>query len=203
MNGYIPKPGDIAACWGVDLQSRIISLGTGRLCAPEGLRYGPSHVALIAPDFHKTRLLWYESTTKCGRDCIFHQKPISGVQVHRIEDRVEDYNEHGGQVVIYRMVDEALLEEHDYDYMGRMLLDYLHDDIPYDMRGAIISGLRVTCRMLSLLGVSRRHLFCSDMIASVLMRVDLMNLSDPDSFTPAGLLRTLVNDGKYRRLKAL
>jgi len=198
MPKYEPMPGDIAACWGTDFQSRFISLVTARLRAPKGLKLSPSHVAFVAPDYHRTRLLWYESTTMCGRKCLFWDRQRSGVQVHRIDDRASDYTGRGGKVVIYRLVSHDDMDEVATEYLQKKILfPFLQKRTPYDLRGALFSGLRVTSRLLSLLGFSREHLFCSDMIASILMRLGILELDDPDLYTPGGLMRLLVNEGIY------
>ncbi|TWT63180.1 hypothetical protein [Rubinisphaera italica] len=199
MQNYEPQFGDIAACWGDDLQSKIITLGTARLWAPAGLRLGPSHVAIMANAPGKTEMLWNESTTNCVRECLVAKKHQSGVQVHAIAGRMRDYIYHNGRIEIFRLTDPTLITEEDRKYFVLKMADYLVEQVPYDMCGAIISGLRVTSRLLHCLGCDREHLFCSDMIAGLLMRIGLMGLSDPDHFTPAGLLRYLVNRGLYER----
>lgn len=201
MAAYTPQIGDIAACWGNDFQSRFITFITGRTCAPRGLKLGPSHVAIIAPYYGESDLYWYESTTRCDRKCLVNREFVSGVQMHEIHERAGDYINNNGRVVIYRLNNfESQISGADLATIQEALIeDYLLENIRYDMRGALLSGLRVTNRALSLLGVHRKNLFCSDMIASVLMRVELIPLDDPDRYTPAGLLRYLINEGVYHR----
>ena len=193
---YSPQVGDIAACYGRDFASRFISGVTVNPFSPSGLRFGPSHVAIIADlHFHQGRY-WYESTTMCGHDCLMAGKPDSGVQVHHHGSRIKDYTSKGGKVAIYRLT--RSLSNADESELSQVLFDYLSAGTEYDMDGAITSGARITRRLLNLFGVHDDRLFCSELVAAGLMEIDLMNRDDPGRFTPAGLLRLLVRHNVYK-----
>jgi hypothetical protein len=200
MPQYQPQPGDIAACYGRDLQSLIIRLGTYWPLSPPGTRLGPSHVAIMAPRYDDTdHQYWFESTTTCGRKCLAAGQLVDGVQVHEWQGRVGDYTARGGKVVIYRLSPSDTLSVDQVNHLRGMLLDQLMDGVRYDMTGAISSGARLTRWILNQVGVSQQRLFCSDQIAALLMRLNKLNRGNPNSYTPGRLLRVLVRHGVYRR----
>jgi hypothetical protein len=198
------EAGDIFACWGVDFVSRLISVQTSSVVGP--VRFGPSHVAIacqstaaLSPD----PFVWFESTTMTSRLCLAANRAVSGVQVHPIEDRIRDYTERGGTVWQYRLMPIDLLTTNEAFHLWQMLSEMLGGDeqqaIGYDTRGAILSGTRVLKRFL----FSEQQLesvFCSELIAAVLMRLNRMNRRDPGWYNPARLIRTLVRSGTYERI---
>lgn len=194
---YVPQAGDIAACYGRDLQSRIISLGTYWPLSPPGLRFGPSHVAIMAPYWANQNLFWFESTTKCQRECLWSGSPVDGVQMHDINDRVSDYQSGGGRVDIYRL--SVPLRDHQSAILTDLLMDQLRRGVRYDMRGAVSSGARITRYLLNQFGVSNQRLFCSDQLSVLLMELGKLRRTNPNGFTPGRLLRELVRNGVYWR----
>lgn len=194
------QPGDIAACYGRDLVSRTISWGCASLIAPRGLRLGPSHVAMIC--HQHGRPLWVESTTLSPRPCLVRGEPVAGVQVHDPMDRVADYLCAGGRVDIYRLVDFWRFTPEESDALTYWLVDYCVDrGISYDMSGAILSGRRLTVRLLPWLGADLHTLFCSELVAAVLARMNRINHSNAARFHPARLLRRVVSTGHYERVR--
>jgi hypothetical protein len=49
-------------------------------------------------------------------------------------------------------------------------------------------------------GADLQSLFCSELVAAILMRLNRLNHANPTGFSPARLLRTLVLLGKYHRV---
>ena len=189
----IPAPllwaGDICACWAPDAVSRVISLGTMTPFAPRGLRYGPSHVAIILPDSGGIGE-WVESTTKAPGG-------ISGAQAHSANQRVRDYVEAGGRVECYRPspIDAFTLEE--YRLMREMVeYHFLRRNVGYDLGGALISGTRVL-KFSRLFKANLESVFCSELIAALLMRFARLGRRNPTRYNPASLLRELVRAGTY------
>lgn len=190
------QPGDIAACYGADLTSRVICLGTMSGVGPAGLRWPPSHVAMVC--HHAGRPVWVESTTLCPQACLVNGRQTTGVQAHPPQDRVEDYLSAGGRVDQYRFTDINRLSEAEDRLLSRLLIDhFVRRRIAYDFGGAVLSGTRVFQLLRIFPGANLETLFCSELIAAVLMRLGRMNHANPTRFNPARLLRTLVRTGKY------
>jgi len=196
------KPGDIAACHGDDWTSRVIRWGTCSLFSPPGLRLGPSHVALIC-DWRK-EMVWVESTTLCSRSCLLRGDRVSGAQVHQPIDRISDYLHHGGRVDIYRLSHFHRLSSQESHLLSRLVLnDFVRVNVRYDMGGALLSGTRVFQMTRLFPGANLDQLFCSELVAAVVMRLNRMNHANPSRFHPARLLRELVRTGKYRRYASI
>ncbi|MBR9804209.1 hypothetical protein GYB59_22055 [bacterium] len=198
---YRPHAGDIMACYGVDWRSLGIRTVTSRLFAPSGLRFGPSHVAMIVPrsSNNVSRLMWGESTTMCGHPCQFHGVEKQGVQCHDLHYRINDYESRGGRVQVYRLHWRYTLTDNQSARLAGYFLNELVQDTKYDLAGAILSGGRISYATLSLLGINEERLFCSDLLAYLCQRIDVLPEGDPNEFTPAGLLRRLVRSGHYVR----
>ncbi len=72
--------------------------------------------------------------------------------------------------------------------------------VGFDLGGAILSGTRAI-RWLGLLpGADLHSLFCSELVAAILMRLNRLNHANPTGFSPARLLRLLVTLGTYHRV---
>ena len=189
------QPGDVVACFGRDAAARVISWATAWPLAPRGLRVGPSHVAIICDD---GRPIWVESTTLCRRPCLVRRRPVTGVQAHRPHDRLADYR--GGRVDVYRFHGLAKLSGGEQALLRRMVDHLLAEQGDYDLGGALISGTRL---LRFLPGAELRTLFCSELVAAVLMRLGRLNHANPARFHPARLLRDLVRTGKAARVASL
>lgn len=196
-------PGDIAACHGADWMSRCIRWGTASLIRSP--RIGPSHVAMIAAlpiaDLHREpqELYWWESTTLCHRPCLLAEQCVSGVQVHSPADRISDYVAAGGRVDIYRLAHFHRLDRREELLLATLLTSLMGSR--YDMTGALLSGTRVFQLTRLFPGADLHSLFCSEMLAAVLMRLNRMNHDNPTRFNPARLLRVLVRTGLYARVE--
>lgn len=199
------EPGDIAACYGTGLLDRLIRLETGSLFGPPGLKLGPSHVAIMAATRslnrnRKSQIVWCESTTLCSHPCLLREQRVSGVQVHRPEDRIRDYTADGARVEIYRLCEFDRLMAPEVKQLMRMVHYLSHHGVGYDYRGAVTSGTRVLKWRRSLAS-NLESLFCSEFIAAVLQRLGRMNRRNPTLYNPAALLRELVRTGVYRRVQ--
>lgn len=191
-------PGDIAACYGVDWTSRLISAGTSSLVGPHELCWPPSHVAICCRNDDET--IWVESTSLCHRACLFRRMPVSGVQAHRPYDRIADYVRSGGRVDLYRLTEINRFSKSESCLLSRLLIDhFIKKHIRYDMSGAVLSGTRAFQLTRLFPGADLQRLFCSELIAAVLMRLGRMNHANPTRFNPGRLLRHLVRTGKYHR----
>lgn len=196
------QPGDIAACYGSDFASRVISWGTASLFGPGPLRIGPSHVAIIVDHPRRDLLTWCESTSLCRRPCLEQGTAVDGCQAHRPEDRIDDYLESGGSVDIYRLAAIQSLSTAESELLTRIVWHHLIEKrVHYDLRGAILSGTRLLKRTHLFPGADLDSLFCSEWIAAVLQRLGRMNHANPARFHPAGLLRELVDTGVYQRVE--
>ncbi|RLS58083.1 MAG: hypothetical protein DWH91_03095 [Planctomycetota bacterium] len=192
-------PGDIVACHGTDWSSRVIRWVTAAPRGPCGLWLGPSHVAIISAS--DRGLLWVESTTQCLHPCEIQGRMVSGCQAHDPELRLQDYLAMGGYVDLYRLDPIHRLDGNEQLLLRDLLFRrLLAKGVEYDLKGALLSGTRLL-RWLGLLPrANLQTLFCSELIAAVLMRLNRMNHANPSGYSPARLLRTLVALGKYERI---
>ncbi len=204
------QPGDIAACFGTDRASRIISLGTWSPVAPAGLRSGPSHVALLCEvpdDAHVSagrlvteNCLWIESTTMCPHPCLLRKDKVSGVQAHRPTARIADYTKSGGRVDIYRLSPIDRLNRQESRLLTTILINhFVKRNIDYDMGGALLSGTRVL-KLSRLLSSDLNEVFCSELVSAIVQRLGRLNRRNPTRHNPASLLRQLVRQGTYQKV---
>ena len=192
-NGF--EPGDLVACYGADIASRCISTITASPIAPKHLRLGPSHIAIVCR--YRDRDLWVESTTMCDHPCEIRCERTNGVQAHLPENRIADYTERSGQVDVYRLVGLNKLSAAESATLTQIVLHHLLGRRrSYDMRGALLSGTRL---LRYLPAAKLEDLFCSELVAALLMRLGRMNHSNPARYHPARLLRELVRTGVYTR----
>ncbi len=196
-------PGDIIACYGADAVSRLISFGTFSPFAPRGLRVGPSHVGIVSGE-PGGEMLFVESTTKSAKPCQIAGKPVAGVQAHSVNERLAEYEAAGGHCRLFRLtsidrftfVEECLL-------WSLLRIHFLRTDseelggVGYDYGGALISGTRVL-KFSRLLSANLDAVFCSELIAALLMRLNRMCRANPTRYSPVSLLRQLVRAGTYR-----
>lgn len=191
------QPGDIAACYGSDFASRAIQLGTASLCPPRKLWLPPSHVAVVCR--YGDEPVWVESTSLCSRACRVAGEVVQGVQAHHPRDRIEDYVAWGGRVDWYRLVEVDALSTAESRLLSRILIDrFLRSRASYDYIGALLSGTRAFQLTRLFPGADLAQLFCSELIAAVLMRLGRMNRANPTRFNPGRLMRTLTRTGVYR-----
>lgn len=190
------KPGDILACYGTDVASRFISGVTASVFAPRRLRLGPSHVAIACSWNGST--VWVESTTMCPHPCLIQQTTVHGPQVHRPEDRFQDYISTSGRVDIYRPTRIHQFTEGELELLSRLLIeDVVGRPRTYDLPAALLSGTRLLQLLQNFRAADLESLFCSELIATVMMRLNRMSHQNPARFHPARLLRTLVSCGTY------
>lgn len=191
------QPGDLAACYGRDWISRTISFGTASLLAPRRLKLGPSHVAMLCA--HRDATIWVESTTLCPHPCLILGYPLSGVQAHLPDNRVRDYVDAGGRVDVYRLSGIDKLSQEESQLLARILIKhFIGRRVRYDTGGALLSGTRLFKRTRLFPKADLHELFCSELVAAVLMRLNRMNRANPTRYNPACLLRQLVREGTYQ-----
>lgn len=190
-------PGDILACYGKDLVSRGISLWTSSLRRPSRLRFGPSHVGIVVEHPSRGNLL-IESTSLCAHPCLFLGRPVSGVQAHYPETRINDYHVAGGRVDVWRPTSYWALSDVERAKLWQILSTHFSDrQTYYDLRGALTSGSRFLCTVLSWLETDMERVFCSELVAAALMRLCRLPLANATRYNPARLLRALARLNVY------
>ncbi len=167
------KPGDLLFFWGHDILSRGISLIT----------WGPSHVAVVTK--YQGSLVLAESTTLCRTPCLAQGKRVSGVQLHDIQGRLEDYN--GGRVQHYPLDSDCVLCPEKQDHLEAIITDYL--GTTYDPYTAALSA---TFFLKLLPYPDRQSLCCSGLIARIYMVLNRMNWDNPEKYSPAKLRNRLL-----------
>ncbi len=193
------EPGDIAACYGTDPASRLITGMTASIFAPHSLRLGPSHVAILCQ--WQGQLLWVESTTMCSHPCLVKSAQVHGPQAHDPQDRIDDYLQIGGRVDVYRLTPIYRLTSDESLLLSELLIkEFVAPARPYDLTGALLSGTRLLQLTRLFPNADLHSLFCSELVAAVLMRLNRLNHANPGRYHPARLLRTLVHCGTYELL---
>ena len=191
------QPLDLLACYGTDATARAITWLTASALAPRRLRLGPSHVAVICE--HHGSPLWLESTTLCRHPCTVLGYQVEGVQAHLPEERIQDYVSAGGRVDVYRLSAIDRLSQSESDLLTKILIrHFLGRLVTYDLGGALLSGTRLFKRTRLLPAADLNELFCSELVAAVLMRLGRLNRANPTRYNPACLLRQVVRQGTFQ-----
>lgn len=196
MNDW--QPGDILACFGSEAVSRAISWGTFCPVAPRGLRLAPSHVSIVAEWMGRPCV--FESTTLANRECLIRRRVVSGVQCHRPDLRVWDYAHRGGRVDVYRLTHWNALSKREAFDLSEMLRQMTVEGLTYDTSGALLSGTRVFQLSRFFPAADLESLFCSELVAFSLMRLNRLCRTNPTRFNPGRLCRRLVSEGTYRKV---
>lgn len=191
------QPLDLLACYGTDATARAITWLTASALAPRRLRLGPSHVAVIGE--HHGSPLWLESTTLCPHPCAVLGYRVDGVQAHLPEERIHDYVSTGGRVDVYRLSPIDRLSQSESELLSKILIrHFLGRLVTYDLGGALLSGTRLFKRTRLLPAADLNELFCSELVAAVLMRLGRLNRANPTRYNPACLLRQVVRQGTFQ-----
>ena len=191
------QPLDLLACYGTDATARAITWLTASALAPRRLRLGPSHVAVICE--HHGSPLWLESTTLCPHPCAVLGYQVDGVQAHLPEERIQDYVSAGGRVDVYRLSAIDRLSQSESELLSKVLIrHFLGRLVTYDLGGALLSGTRLFKRTRLLPAADLNELFCSELVAAVLMRLGRLNRANPTRYNPACLLRQVVRQGTFQ-----
>lgn len=167
------KSGDLIFFWGNDNLSRLISWIT----------WGPSHVAIIVK--YNNQLLLAESTTLYNKPCVAQEKIVSGVQLHHIAERIEDYK--NGKIQHCPLSGDCSLTNIQCDTLENIITDNL--GVIYDSKMAILSA---TPFLKMLPYPDKSSLFCSAFVARTYQIINRMNWSNPEIYSPAGLRRSLL-----------
>lgn len=188
---YTPfRPGDTLWFCGRGFQSRAIAFGT---CSFKQLWGGRliSHCGMV--DGCRDLV---ESTTLNDKALDAEQRAIRGVQFNEPNRRIAAYS---GRVYLARLAERERLTAQESD----RLTGYLHSlrGIEYDMRSALLAG---TTWIKYLFEPDAKSLFCSELIAMALMDIRRLDRDvNPSTYTPASLVRRLVNGGMYQSLVRL
>lgn len=195
------EPLDLLACYGTDATARAITWLTASPLAPRRLRWGPSHVAVICQ--HHGSSLWLESTTLCEHPCAVLGYQVDGVQGHLPEMRIHDYVAAGGRVDLYRLSAVDRLSKAESELLSKILVrHFIGQRVTYDFGGALLSGTRLFKRTRLLPAADLNGLFCSEMVAAVLMRLGRLNRANPTRYNPACLLRQVVREGTFQFVRS-
>lgn len=170
------RPGDVigfSGDGGISFTVNILSYGIPWISI--------SHLGIIGE--HEGELLLFESTTLSDIPCIIQGELVEGVQAVRLKDRIKIYD---GKVFRYPLVDPLFASER------RRLNQFLHDQIgkPYDLIGALRAGGRLWAWFEShLREADLNFLFCSELVASSLHKVDRLETHNVSSWSPNRLIR--------------
>jgi hypothetical protein len=190
MRSHKPRPevkaGDIIGFSGDSWMSFGISVAT--LGIPF---WDLSHVGIIGE--HEGELLLFESTTLSDLACVIQEKRVSGVQAHRMDDRVQAYRGKAWLYPVYRSL---------YPPESKRLSSFLtkHIGKDYDTIGAVRSGGKVCSWIESLL---RRQdlssLFCSELCAAAFQCTGILPTDNASRWNPNRLVRACRRRGILRQ----
>lgn len=166
MRDYIPQPGDILAFSGRDWVSRLIQVATlSRI----------SHVGVVFERWDSSageyRCYLAESTSlSSGKPCEISQRPIDGVQAHRVEDAIADYD---GSVYVARL--SWQLDSLESSRLTSCALG--HMGVGYDWVEAPLSATRIAKYIWEWIRAptdadDAHRLFCSEFALMVLKSVN-------------------------------
>jgi len=169
--------GDILGCSGNSWQSAAIATLTYGLPW-----YSLSHVMILAP--YQGQLAIYESTMGCSMPCLAAGCAISGVQVHPLRERIENYD---GKVWHYPLASYLNAAE------SQKLEAYLTAQLgkAYDELGAFEAG-----GLLWSLWNAKRHpayqtsMFCSKLCAAAHAEIGRFNTRNINQWSPNHFVRT-------------
>lgn len=158
---------------------------------------GPSHVGIVCDS--GTYPLLIESTTLSRRACMIRNRVVSGCQAHLPSVRIADYQRTGARVEVWRLSPIFKLSSEESRFLSRILIThFVRKGVTYDVGGALLSGTRAW-RLFPRFGASLEAVFCSELLAAVLMRLGRLPVENPTKFNPSALMRTLCRSGVYRR----
>jgi hypothetical protein len=140
-----------------------------------------SHLGIMG--YHGDELLIFESTTLSNIPCEIQKRPVEGVQAVHLKDRVEKY---GGKVFHYPLVEPL------FGSGKRKLSQFLHDQLgkEYDLIGALRAGGKIWAWLeAQLREEDLNFLFCSELVAASLNRVDRLDTDSASRWNPNQLIR--------------
>lgn len=183
------KPGDLLFFYGNDWTSKVITYYT----------WGPSHVGIVVDsslmqllDPHGSKLALLESTTMCPTPCLKTGNHINGIQIQDIPTRIAQY---GTAPTFLKLRDECALNHtalQDFHCYARRVVGK-----NYDLPNAILSATNI---LKYLVTPDINTLFCSALVARLLMLVNKMNWANPEIYSPASLKRALLSTAVYERV---
>lgn len=197
MDAYNLRPGDLLACYGTDLASRIISFVTSSFCRPSELRIAPSHVG-ICVEHPSQGVILVESTSSSGEPCLVHGARVSGVQAHYPDRRVREFTDAGGRVDVWRLNPYWDFTEVESLYLWDHLRRHFRRQTKYELRGRLTMRSRFLRRCLSWLRADSQIVFSAEFVAAILMRVFRLPLDNATRYSPASLLRRLCTLNFYQ-----
>jgi len=185
--------GDVIVFAGRGWISRLIALGTCPLQLLLGR--GDSHIGICAD--YCGRVLLFESTTLSDMACEITGKRMRGVKAVDPRRRIEGYK---GKAWILRPAEDQRADLDRSPAAAATLSEYLVDrvGVPYEQFNTlVIAGSRYLKRSW-LFRQDASRLFCSEMVALVLERIQWIGRSNASTYTPNSLARKLVYEGTYQ-----
>jgi len=186
----LPAPGDMIGFSGADPVADMINLGT--LGWP---RRDLSHVGLVAR--HQDHgLCIYESTTTVDLPCLERGKPVSGMQVHPLTDRVRGYP---GRVFHFPL--RRPLSADDADGIECFLRNLCQKKLPYDYLGAVRSrSMLIGVLQRTVFGrEDLKQIFCSELSAATWAYLQILKTRNASRWNPNSLGRYAERHGLTRR----
>lgn len=181
------EPGDLLLFYGRDWISRGIEIFTR----------GPSHVGIVT-NVYQRGLLLFESTTLCDLPDEISGERRPGAQFHDPHRRIAAYP---GDVFVARLSDGWKLDQHEIDWLAGWC--WHRRKAGYSFEGAALAGPGLLKWTNLLPYPDNRSVFCSQLCAAALMRLNRLALEHPGVYSPATLIRRLNRCGVYGRPKSV
>ena len=177
------QPGDMIGFADCSMMSFGIRVCSGGRCGS-----GLSHVGIVVehPDYRSP--LIFEATTRCSLPCLYANERVSGVQAHRLAERIAQFS---GSVWHYPLTIPLGLRQ--MANLRRYCVDSL--GLPYDWWGAWLAR-RTFIRCLTRRFVRDRtlgKLFCSEFVVRAWAAVAFTGL--PADLAPTQLATLAVKRG--------
>ncbi len=178
-----PDPDRPGCVWAQRILDRACPAAKGTLHALDRLRR----------EGWQSRPLLFEATTLAESPCSLQGAPVCGVQAHDPRERIRQYD---GRVWLYRPTLDYRIDPEQSERLTLFLLRHLGDQYDYAQAGLSAS---ILARRAWWFSQGNLHsLFCSELWAAALEQIRLLELANPSKFSPARLVRSLLELGSYR-----
>ncbi|MDE2101864.1 MAG: hypothetical protein KGL39_31755 [Patescibacteria group bacterium] len=157
--------------------------------------WGPSHVGIVC-DFHGLgKEILVESTTLCNLPCLVAGRPKSGVQFHRVAERLANYD---GSIYRMRLLPGWKLDHYQRSRLAKSL--WRLREHGYTRIGAGLSAGPPLWKASELFPYpDLGSVFCSELCAHAIMQAGPLPADNPAAYNPASLMRDLRRRCLYGR----
>jgi hypothetical protein len=103
-------------------------------------------------------------------------------------------------VDVYRLTRWNRLDNREAFDLSQLVNEMTAEGLSYDTVGALLSGTRVFQLLRLFPSADLERLFCSELVAFCLMKLNRLCRTNPTRFNPGRLVRRIVSQGTYRKV---